>query len=201
MTFTGTNQHYWSVWTNNAATSTTTSINDLIWSQWSNNITATSSSLTTGTSTSILWAAWNQKVATLQNYYRAPQPETQEQIAARAQRDADWKRQQAADRAAREVVEKRAEAMLMSVLTPEQRAELLRDGHFHCRSKVGNRYRIKRGTHGNVKRVNEHGKEIESLCVQPSGIPVADCMVAQKLHIEFNEDEFRKTANITRLAN
>jgi hypothetical protein len=33
------------------------------------------------------------------------------------------------------------------------------------------------------------------------GVPVADCMLAQKLHIEANEENFRQVAHITHITN
>lgn len=93
----------------------------------------------------------------------------------------------------------KAEKLLQSALDAEQREELRSKGFFHCKSGVGNRYRIYRGSHGNVKLLNQSGKEVEKLCVQPHYVPEGDCMLAQKLHIEHNEEDFRRTANITLL--
>ena len=47
-----------------------------------------------------------------------------------------------------------------------------------------------------MKEVNAAGKEIFSLCIQPDNVPDGDAMLAQKLHIEYNEEGFRKIANI-----
>lgn len=94
------------------------------------------------------------------------------------------------------IAKEKAEKLLQSALAPEQQEELKSKGFFHCKSNKGNLYRIYRGSHGNVKRV-VNGKEIERLCIQPHYVPEGDCMLAQKLHIEFNEDAFRQTANIS----
>lgn len=100
----------------------------------------------------------------------------------------------------RSAAKERAEKLLQSALTERQREELNTKGFFHCKSRIGTVYRIYRGSHGNVKRLNDAGnKEIERLCVQPYHVPEGDCMLAQKLHIENCEEEFRKTANITLL--
>lgn len=114
--------------------------------------------------------------------------------------DSERIRQTEFQRSAERIAAKeRAEKLLQSALSPEQREELKIRGFFHCRSKVGIFYRIYRGSHGNVRRLNHTGKEIERLCVQPSYVPESDCMLAQKLHIENDEQGFRRTANIIQL--
>lgn len=128
-------------------------------------------------------------------------PETLEQVARRRQYETEANARQRASQDAiireRAEAKEKAEKLLQSALSSEQREELNNKGFFHCKSRVGNRYRIYRGSHGNVKLLNPSGKEIEKLCVQPSYVPEGDCMLAQKLHIEHNEDDFRRTANIT----
>jgi hypothetical protein len=64
--------------------------------------------------------------------------------------------------------------------------------------KPARHYRIKRGAAGNIKRL-ENGEEVESLCVHPRGVPDEDANLAQMLHLLHNEDELRRTANITPL--
>lgn len=148
-----------------------------------------------------LWEAWGyQRDADYQRRYRRT-PEEQiawekQQKEAREREEAERKARVAAIASAQD----KAQKLLMSALNDKQKTELKTKGYFHCRSKKGVVYRIYKGTHGNVKRLDrEGGKEIESLCIQPDNVPDFDAMLAQKLHIEFNEDDFRKTANIRTL--
>lgn len=161
------------------------------------------------TTNSLVWEAWvsngvrYQKARTENEFYhqRRPVPTPEQLAVQQAARD-----KAEIDRKARvaeiETAKGRAEKLLLSALTDQQKEEFKSKGHFHCKSKQGNIYRIYRGTHGNVKKLDPSGrKEIESLCIQPENVPEADAMLAQKFHIEFNEESFRKTANITRLTN
>lgn len=129
-------------------------------------------------------------------------PPTAEQIRAREQENA--RRAAEMDRMRQEQVrldgekkeaKEKAEKLLQSALALVQREELNKNGFFHCRSNKGNLYRIYRGSHGNIRKI-VGDKEVERICVQPSYVPEGDCMLAQKLHIESDEDTFRGTANI-----
>lgn len=92
----------------------------------------------------------------------------------------------------------RAQRLLAMSLAREQLKDLDEKGFFLVEVKSGHRYRIYKGTHGNVKR-EEDGVLVESLCIQPTEVPAEDAMLAQKLHLEADEEDFRRTANITRL--
>lgn len=93
----------------------------------------------------------------------------------------------------------RAKSLLLATMTPEQRASYERHGHFDV-CIDGKTYRIKQGSHGNVSLVDERGP-IERYCVQPSGVPVEDMMLAQKLALECAPAEFFRKANVTRIRN
>jgi hypothetical protein len=89
----------------------------------------------------------------------------------------------------------RAEKLLMETLSPTQRAELTKKGYFHVR--VGaKRFRITRGTAGNVLEVDAKSRVVRKFCAHPAThVPVADVMLAQKLCIEANPKKFFKIAN------
>ncbi len=107
-----------------------------------------------------------------------------------------------ASQAILEAAKEKAEKLLQSALDDKQKEELKVKGHFHCKSNKGVIYRIKRGTHGNVKKLDPTGtKEVESLCIQPDNVPAQDAMLAQKLMIENDEDSFRRIANISLILN
>jgi hypothetical protein len=64
------------------------------------------------------------------------------------------------------------------------------------------RYRIDRGSHGNVKQIDEKGSIIRSFCIQPEGVPAGDVLLTQKLWLEASDEtrnKFWETANITEM--
>lgn len=195
----------WGQWHNSATTTPVTwasTANDVdVWPQWIATTSAT-------TSNDYLWDHWNRewnrqvRAAYVARERPAPPPLTPEQQEARRiegeRRAAELRASQAILEAAKE----KAEKLLQSALTPQQKEELKTKGHFHCKSNKGVIYRIRRGTHGNVRKLDPTGtKEVESLCIQPDNVPAQDAMLAQKLMIENDEDTFRKIANITRMLN
>lgn len=109
------------------------------------------------------------------------------------------RRRAAAEARAREVERVAAEArgylMLDSCLAPDQRRDLAEKGRFYLHTASGKKYRIDRGTHGNVKLVDETDRELVQYCIQPPNVPVPDAMLAQKLLLETDEETFLKVAN------
>ncbi len=93
----------------------------------------------------------------------------------------------------------RALTLLLDHLTPAQRFQYETVHSFDVEVN-GRRYRISSGWSGNVKRLNESGGWIESLCIHfDRSMPIPDLMLAQKLMLETNEAEFRRIANISLL--
>jgi hypothetical protein len=92
--------------------------------------------------------------------------------------------------------DERAEALLRTLLTDEESAQLAQCGYLEVRSpsRPTRTYRVPRGP-GRVV-VHEEGAEIESLCVAPVGwLPQGDVVLAHKLMIEGNEPEYLRRAN------
>lgn len=114
-----------------------------------------------------------------------------EQEAQRVERARVCEEQQKVAKAA----EKRAEDLLIGCLTVEQREQYRRDRAFVVHGRSGRRYRIRYGTHGNVDVVDRNGRGMHRLCVQPSGVPVPDSMLTQKLWLENDEDGLLRVAN------
>lgn len=168
------------------------SVHDEVWNHWN-----TASTTNACTQHRFVWNDWNDKHERMR--------ETRAQREARQAEDKFRAEQAEIARKARvaeiENAKEKAYKLLLSSLDDKQKTELKDKGFFHCKSRKGVVYRIYKGTHGNVKRLDDKGKEIEKLCIQPDNVPDFDAMLAQKLHIEYNEDDFRKTANITRLMN
>jgi hypothetical protein len=96
----------------------------------------------------------------------------------------------------REEAERRAEALLQEILTPEEYGQLVKRGYLEVRSPrwPQRTYRIPR-RQGQV-HVYERGVPIMALCVQSlEPIPDADAVLMHKLMIEGNEQEYLRTAN------
>jgi len=122
--------------------------------------------------------------------------ETAEQTARRveAQRvaaEAARVRQQALEGA-----DHRATELLLRFLADEQARQYQAEQAFLVDVASGHRYKLRRGN--TILRL-ENGQPVESLCVHPTGVPAGDTLLAQKLWLETNEEELRRTANITRL--
>lgn len=96
----------------------------------------------------------------------------------------------------------RARKLLVENLTEEQRAEFEEKKQFHVRSRSGKLYRVTHGVAGNIYRVEnvtESPKwgERRRFCIHPTDheVPAEDVMLAQKLWLEGNEEEFLRVAN------
>lgn len=113
----------------------------------------------------------------------------------------EWEAQAAERRKQQEIADARAETLLLSHLAPKQCDEYQRLKRFHVHMPDGRIYRITKGWAGNVKLVESEDSErsVESLCIHPRiRVPAPDNMLAQKLLLEANEQEFRQIANISR---
>jgi hypothetical protein len=97
----------------------------------------------------------------------------------------------------------RAEALLLSHLTPVQIAEYKRDMTFVVHGPNGLRYRIRRGKGAtglpaaNVDVIGADGYVRERLCCHPQDqVPVADAVLAQLLWLRADPMEFHRVANV-----
>lgn len=92
----------------------------------------------------------------------------------------------------------RAQQLLESRLSAEQRTELAQHGYFHVVGSRGRRYRIRaQGVNGNVEWVDNDGVVLGRLCAHPSGsLPHADYWLAQMLALQHDEDAFLRVANV-----
>ena len=109
------------------------------------------------------------------------------------------KKHTAAEVVEKAAAERRAEALLRSMLTPAQRKEFKRRDYFHV--VVGDwRFRITRGRSHNVKEVDSRSRLLRSFCAHPEEmVPDADTMLSQKLCLETCPEEFLKLANVMRV--
>lgn len=91
----------------------------------------------------------------------------------------------------------RAKRLIKQHLTDAQLEMLAAKQYFELESSSGKRYRIYRGHSMNVYRLDDEGREIERLCAysKTPNMPDDDHILIQKLHLETDEEAFRKVAN------
>lgn len=162
-----------------------------IWLLWNQNtaITAATSNLISpwaSEGTTALTQDWTRWVTV--------QEETAEQRAERRRFQAESEQRTRDYMAARKAAAARAEKLLETCLTSGQRESLRKNGWFVVYTKSGRGYQIRRGRARNVIEVNTK----RTYCCHPvDGVPDADTMLAQKLMLETQEDEFLRLANVS----
>lgn len=200
-----------------SATATTAA--NIIWTAW--NTSYTTGGATTGTCTYTLngrvWDAWNDNYEEVEGLRAAVGPGVVQQYSRRNLSEAELKAALAREKKYREDAEAaklkaeqakaRAEALLMGCLSKEQKEDLKNKGSFYVTIPHANgkaeRYRIDKGSHGNVYQVDAKGSILRSFCIQPNGVPIGDVMLAQKLFVESDDQtraKFWEVANITERA-
>lgn len=190
----------------------------IVWTNWSQNYLTTGICTASGCASNVrnalTWSTWNdnytfltnavQDAKRIQRYSRRELTEAElrvgierEQRMRKGAEERLLKAQQAT---------KRAERLLRLCLSPQQIEDLDKKNCFYVellgRGGKKERYRIDRGTSGNVKQLDESGSIIRSFCVHPQGVPEADTMLTQALFLQADEDtraKFWETANITEL--
>ena len=189
------------VWPQWIQSATSSSANTTAWTQWNDTGTAASvwtywASTTNGT-TNQPWTQWIQ--APQGNQYTVtvglPQrQQTTEEVAA-------WKRMVEEQERKKQNAQKRALELLKEILTKTQNEAFDKDKCIPVDAPSGKKYVIEKGRSGNVYSIKD-GKKIERYCIHPSDqeVPEADVMLAQKLMLEADEEEFLRIANRTRLA-
>lgn len=186
----------WVTWTN-STTTTATSLST-VWYTWQE-----SSSTATATQTWTMWTTSGTTVYTSANG-AIPDTRTPEQ---RAAAEARWQREREevaaraeAQRLERVAATERAKRLLESMLSVREREQYQREQFFDVIGQHSKRrYRVRQGTHGNVRLLDESGREVSSFCAQPNGVPAEDAMLAQKLMLETDERAFLHVANERRL--
>lgn len=185
------------IWTTSATTTAVTTSG--IWTGW---ISDTSSTSSYATGTADTWSIWTTTTGTTTGCITvtAPAYSAEDEARWKVEREEVQRRAAAAELVRREACE-RAKRLLDSMLEHQQREQLKTDRFFEVIAKHSKRrYRIRYGTHGNVRLLDDTGREVISYCAQPNGVPTEDAMLAQKLQIEHDEEAFLRVANPTRLA-
>jgi hypothetical protein len=215
----------WPFYTSSSSATTTGSTkNYLVWQAWANHYPATTigtghgyaAQVTNGSITQYVWTGWNEQhehlaelrqvtdVQTLQKYTRRKM--TDVELKAALEQEKKWREEAEARAKKAEDAKKRADDLLRTFLSAEQREDLDKKNCFYIvvdgKDGKKERYRIDKGSHGNVKQVDDRGSIIRSFCIQPDGVPNGDVLLTQKLWLEASEEtreEFWATANITTL--
>lgn len=198
---------------------TTTAITNVIWNAW--NVAYTTGSATTASTLGAVtytlngrvWDAWNDGYTEITQLRNGLPASVVQQYSRRNLSEAELKAELGREKARREAAElatkkaneakDRAEKILLACLSPQQQDDLQKKNSFYVEIPLGEgkfeRYRIDRGSHGNVFQVDAKGSILRSFCIQPPGVPQADAMLAQKLFVEADEEtraKFWEIANI-----
>ena len=193
----------WQEWTS-STTNTTSATNDgsgTIWMEWTTGTSSTSSSITCSpVASNVVWYTWNTEdglraVPTPAITRSSPEELAYYVEAARVQAAAEVERQKKAQ-AERVAAQKRAEKLLLSNLSRQQKRDWLNAQFFMVRAKSGRTFKVTNRPHVNVIEIDGAGNSIVAWCAGPEGgVPVQDQFLAQKLMLECNEDAFFQVAN------
>ena len=195
-------------WWNWVTTSSTMSATaNSIWLGWATNTTTASyNTYTAMTYQDMIWHGW-QNTPITPAPYRTPEEIQADADAAQARREEASRRQLAAKQA-RAAAEDRAMELLHTLLTEEEMRHYVEHDEIQVRSQHGNLYVIeKRGVHGNIRQVDEHGCLLGRICVAPKmydedcrTLPYADGWIGQYLMLKHDEDLIIGRGNWSRRA-
>lgn len=172
--------------------------NVAIWRNW---VSQSTNATTTDLSHSVwqTWVAIHNAAVAANNaaVFVRPQVETPEQIRARVAAAEQRAVARRAEDLARTKAQEKAHKLLIEHLTPRQEETLRMHGYFDV--EIGDRvYRIRKGGHGGWVERMQGQKATDGYCIYVTGeCPPEDHMLAQKLMLEANEQEFLRIANRT----
>lgn len=176
---------------------TSSQINASVWQEWTTTLTTT-----TNTATAV-WDYWQPVTygSGHVNYIAPANPEAAAEQAAflaeaEAARRERYRVRVEEDKARNE----RARALLLAVLNEEQQAELEANRYFHVTTRDGERvYRL--GPNRATRRIKGEDGRCWAYCIHPrEAFPVYDTVVALKLLLDSDEDEFLRIANASLVA-
>jgi hypothetical protein len=202
---TSTSYPYFTVGSYSSTTDGSSTFDDLV---WYSDQTATTTGLTTYTFIEPIQESLRQQpqLVRRQRPTRTLMPTNHAELQRRIQEDEERHRRMLEHMARRQAAQdkewvddcNRALILLKECLSAEQLKVFEEKQQIPVYTKKGNLYIINKGTSGNVERVMKD-KRVERFCIHPiDNVPEYDTMLAQKMLLETNEDEFRKVANITR---
>jgi len=168
------------------------------WGYWNQGYAASGSQTVTVKYEMGQWVEWNQMYVNSIQGQAVAHPVTPADVQAQRARQDAYQQQIRENEEKKRIAEEKAEALLMLYLTDEQKKSYKEHGHFETQVN-DRRYRLRKGSHGNVRELDKTGKEVASLCVNVQGVPYSDNVLAQFLALHTDEDYLRRTANHTRL--
>jgi len=183
----------WQAWNQDITTSSTSTVSINPFITTSNDlVTFTGSS---AASTLQIWSSWNHAP----HVWQQMSPEDR---AAHEARERQYTEQRAQAEVERKEAQDKAERLLLSCLTAEQRMTWRTRKCFYVTTRSGRRYRLDSGSYqGNVKFVGPDDTVLSSFCIHlRHDIPICDHLLAQKLMLEADEPTFMRIANETRRA-
>lgn len=186
----------WYTWSSSVSTTNTYTTPGNTWGMWTSAGNTTTSSITY--STNVTWTNWVET----EEQKLAREAQQAQWAAQSAERDRVWREQEAVRVEAARIANEKAETLLLENIPEEEVARYKRAGYFFVHSQSGKKYKVKKGTHGNVFLMcPDTEKEKVRYCVQPNGVPVGDANLAQALYLKFDEAGFLARANATQLMN
>lgn len=94
-----------------------------------------------------------------------------------------------------EATKSKAMALLKSALDDQQIKDLELNSCFYIVGSAGNRYKINASYMiGNVEEIDDDGM-VAKYCAHPMNVPIGDVILAQKVWLETDEEEFKRVAN------
>ena len=179
--------------------STTGFITSPEWITWNGN--ATTSSSTASWTMDMKWS-WNMSTTRTLYTINNVNHRSAEIDAAHALDHAARRARSEARSAARVVARDRADELLLSILSPEQRATYQDSGEFLVVGSAGGLYVIRRGVSGNISWIDQDGNVGGVLCAHPTmrdgWMPDQDVAVSQLLALTTDEPAFVAVANVHR---
>lgn len=156
---------------------------------------------TSQTLTNKIWNTYNVNSTALQGYWGYNQVSMSTE---RPRRDLDHRvvvdEGRVARSTARAIARDRADELLLSMLSEDQRQTYQLRGEFEVIGSAGGVYRIRRGTSGNVDWLEPDGRVGARLCAHPTmaegWLPDQDVAVAQMLALITDEPGFVRLANV-----
>lgn len=186
----------WSAWITTSVSGSTS--NSIILADW-NALYASPSSVTTS---NVIWKYWAQPCNATSGTAAV---DTRVLIEREVHRQAEQMRAAEESALRRAQAQVRARSLLDSLLSGHQRKSLQDRSFFdlEIQAKDGARriYRIHKGRSMNVDLLGANGKPVRKFCAHPGlYVPDEDTMVAQKLMLETDEEQFLRTANVREIA-
>jgi hypothetical protein len=225
----GASDYNYEITATSASTADIVNSNYQLWRHWNSKYTQTTGSCNYGwpfivaagsatnyTINQYVWNAWIERSDDLRDLRAVTDVQTLQRFTRRKLSEDELRAALAEEKRLREEAEARmkkaeeakarAEELLRTCLSSAQKEDLDKKNCFYIvvdgKNGKKERYRIDRGSHGNVKQVDEKGSIIRSFCIQPTGVPEGDVLLTQKLWLESSDEtraEFWATANITTL--